>query len=453
MSSTDNTFFQDITPTSNLVRKFYLLEYFLILLKSVEHYSNQDDIFESFKKLKKKYQLGDSKYKKLTYEEDEEPTKKQIIKFRYTFDQVLHEALNYNLVEKRNLANPIIHGKSSAKKQTEYERSKNVYLTINGEKALAEYIRGKFNFNLFLFKLMEDKHKAFYELIKLCYKDSTLKNGLLIFPIYSGLKLGFDKSTFTTHQHVLDYSRELTKQLERDIKEYTNKDISLLEAEEKLINKLKQDNIISDNPADLFQTKFYNAALSRFRKYWLSYFLKDIYGYKYSFSTFSIWIERAKQIGILYTTEFFPDISGRIVFPTSIILDSIKNQDFEIIYTYSTGEKLCLHKPKWNNNYQEEFVKTLQEEFLFLQKTRKTHFINLLDLKERVCFKKRIPGFIFDEFLEKAYLMNLKGEIRIKIALEVDKLPQETNAMYLKREPILINGKYKNIIAINYGGI
>ncbi|WP_032560160.1 hypothetical protein, partial [Bacteroides fragilis] len=83
---------------------------------------------------------------------------------------------------------------------------------------------------------------------------------------------------------------------------------------------------------------------------------------------------------------------------------------------------------------------------------RKTHFINLLDLKERVCFKKRIPGFIFDDFLEKTYLMNLKGEIRVKISLEADKLPQETNAMYLKREPILVNGKYKNIISINYGG-
>ncbi|EXZ22228.1 hypothetical protein M086_4043 [Bacteroides fragilis str. S13 L11] len=48
--------------------------------------------------------------------------------------------------------------------------------------------------------------------------------------------------------------------------------------------------------------------------------------------------------------------------------------------------------------------------------------------------------------------MNLKGEIRVKISLEADKLPQETNAMYLKREPILVNGKYKNIISINYGG-
>ena len=84
---------------------------------------------------------------------------------------------------------------------------------------------------------MEDKHKAFYDIVKLCYNDRSLKNGLLIFPIYSGLKLGFDKSTFTTNQHVLDYSKELMRRLEVDIKDYTNKEISLNDAEERLILK------------------------------------------------------------------------------------------------------------------------------------------------------------------------------------------------------------------------
>jgi hypothetical protein len=446
--------FPEIIPTPNLVKKFYFLDYLYILLKSVERHENQDDIFDTFKELKKEFQLGESKYKKLTNEEDVKPTQKQIIKFRYTFEQVLHEAMTYNLVEKKNSVFSTTH---SHKKinfgEKEIERSRTIHLTDCGEKALAEYSNGKFQFNLFLFKLMEDKHKAFYDLIKLCYSDTTLKNGLLVFPIYSGLKLGCEKSTFTSNENVLEFSQKLVKKLEKDIKDFTNKEISLKDAEDKLIIKLKQDNIITDNPTDKFQQDKYNAALSRFRKYWLSYFLKDIYGYKYSFSTFSLWIERAKQIGILHTTEFFPDFSGRLVFPTSIIPSkSVNSNDFLKIYEYSSGECLYIHNPKWISN-QDEFVKALQDEFIFLQKTSMTHFINLLDLKERVCFKKRIPGFVFDEFLEQAYQMNLKGKTQVKISLEADKLPQETNAMYLKREPILINGKYKNIIAINYGGM
>lgn len=345
-------------------------------------------------------------------------------------------------------------GRPSVKKANDFERSKNIYLTENGKRGLDENNKGKFYFNLYLFNLMEDKHKAFFEIIKLCYHDGSLKNGLLIFPIYSGLKLGFEKSSFTTNQHVLEYSKALRLQLEKDIKNYTNKTISLKEAEDKLIIKLKQDGIIKGLSTDMFQQNQYNAALSRFRKYWSGYFLNQIYNYKYSFSTFSIWIERAKQIGILHTTEFFPNFSGRLVFPTSVIHNNVKNDDFLKIFEYSSGESLCIHKPLWEKeSNQNEFVKALQDEFLFLQKTSKTHFINLLDLKERVCFKKRIPGFVFDEFLEKAYLLNLRGNTRVKISLEADKLPQETNAMYLKREPILVNGKYKNIIAINYGGM
>jgi hypothetical protein len=51
--------------------------------------------------------------------------------------------------------------------------------------------------------------------------------------------------------------------------------------------------------------------------------------------------------------------------------------------------------------------------------------------------------------LETIYRMNLAGKLRIKISLEVDKLPEETKAMYLKKEPVIVDGKYRNIIAID----
>ena len=50
------------------VNRFYFLDYFYVLLKSVENYSNIDKVFDSFKIMKQKYQLGESKYKKLTIE-------------------------------------------------------------------------------------------------------------------------------------------------------------------------------------------------------------------------------------------------------------------------------------------------------------------------------------------------------------------------------------------------
>ena len=64
-----------ITPNPNFVKKFYFLDYFYILLKSVKMHSDENEILEEFKILKKKYLLGESKYKRLTAD-DEKLTKK-----------------------------------------------------------------------------------------------------------------------------------------------------------------------------------------------------------------------------------------------------------------------------------------------------------------------------------------------------------------------------------------
>jgi hypothetical protein len=431
------------------VKKFYFLDYFYILLKSVEQYSLQTEIFEEFKILKKKYLLGESKYKKLTIEEDDDLKKKQLDRFRYTFQQVISESIDYNLIEKRSTSFNKLRENMTQKEKQDEEDKKLIYLTEIGKKTLDTYNLGRMNFNFFMLQIMEKKHNSFYQLIKLCYGDNTLKNGLLIFPIYSGLKLNFEKSSFTTNKHVFDYSKALTNQLETDIKRYTNKRVTLQPEEDTLIKKLIIDGILGEKTNETFNSKYYNAILGRFRKYWLNYFLKNIYNYPYSFDIFNIWVERAKQVGVLHTTEFFPDFSGRIIYPTSIIVQETNNPDFMKGFKYLTDEILYIHKPLWDNN-QDGFVKTLLDEYYILQKTRKTHFINLSDLKERVCFKLRIPNFVFDDFLEKVYMLNLQGKLTIQISLEADKLPHETNAMYLKREPVLVGGKLKNIIAINY---
>ena len=43
-----------ITPNPNFVKKFYFLDYFYILLKSVKMHSDENEILEEFKILKKK---------------------------------------------------------------------------------------------------------------------------------------------------------------------------------------------------------------------------------------------------------------------------------------------------------------------------------------------------------------------------------------------------------------
>ena len=125
---------------------------------------------------------------------------------------------------------------------------------------------------------------------------------------------------------------------------------------------------------------------------------------------------------------------------------NVRSKDFYELYKYSDEEKLYLYKPSWENeDNRDEFLRTLHTEYLDIRRYTRSYFVNLPNVREKVCYALKIPEYMFDIFLERAY--HEKSEIRI--SLEGDKLPEETNAMYLKRTPVMVDGKYRNIIAID----
>ena len=81
----------------NPPKKFYFLEYFYILLKSVELSNHSDNVLEHFRTLTKEHRLGKSRYKKITVDDDP--------RLQYTFKQILSEALLYKLVEENKQKN------------------------------------------------------------------------------------------------------------------------------------------------------------------------------------------------------------------------------------------------------------------------------------------------------------------------------------------------------------
>lgn len=428
MTNKEN-FFNTPVPSPQGVKKFYFLDYFLILLQSCVVTNNPEEIFVIFKSLKEKERLGESKYKKLVIEEGEDLSDTQVARYKYTFKQVISESIACGLL----------------KEQNDF-----LTLTKKGKKCVSVGIKNKRNFYDFILNILENKYSAFYHLIKLCYAQNSSKNGLLIFPIYSPRKLGFDKKEMVTNNHLFTYSKKLRTTLENDIQKFLLIKKSLIEPEKELIKKLLDDNILtSDNKNDLFNSKKYNSIIGRFRKFWLNYFLKELYEYPFSFTTFNIWVERGKQLGVINTTEFYPNFDGRLVYPTSIIVKENKNADLVKSYEYGQGESLYIHKPKWISN-KNKFIDTLHNSYFDLKNSKRANFIRISDLREKVCYKLKLPTFIFNNFLQETYNESLKGETQIQISLEADRLPQETSAMYLKREPVIINNQQKNIIAIDY---
>jgi hypothetical protein len=411
------------------VKKFYFLEYFYVLLKSVEKYPDRQEVFESFKTLKHKHRLGESKYRKLT-SEDENLTKAQLDRYRYTFGLVIDEAKEYHLIEE----NP----------------NDSFYLTEAGHRLLLEYEdKGSQTFNRTMFRLMEERYNAFRHLIDFLYKTNEHKSGLLIFPIYSPRQLGLERSTVKTTADIIRYSEVLYGKIEQEIQKFLGQKRELKEKNRELITRLTETtHLLSPNPQTQFDPGKYNVITKRFRDFWLTYFLNELYHYEHSSFSFDTWIYRAKQIGIIHATEFYPNFNGRVVYPTSVLVESTESKDFQELYAYPDGMKLYIHEPQGEKN-QEKFVDYLVKAYSTLRRRNRNYFINLLALRELVCYHMRISAYLFDRFLEQTYKLGLAGKSRVRISLEVDKLPEETKAMYLKREPVIVDGKSRNIIAID----
>lgn len=410
------------------IRKFYFLEYFYILLHSINKYREHNPTFESFKKLKEKYQLGESKYKLSARSTSQEVKLEN--RYKYTFNQVLEEAISYEL--------------------TRHDKDNNSYkLTVKGTQLLEIYNDGdKTKFYYEIFRFIEEKTYGFNYLVNSCYGANSSKGGLMIFPIYSPLKLGFEKSDLKTKSGIKEYMDLLTNHLESDLDKFLNKSINLREANLRLFERLVESNLVQEDNRNYFDLSNYNLIIKRIRDYWLGYFLKDIYNINLSFSYFDLWSYRARYLGIINTTEFYPNFNGRVVYPISIITDSVINTDFRNIFQYPNKKYLYIHEPIWGK-FQASFIENVYNSYHDLKRSNRSYFISLQDLRELVCFKTKISYDKFVQFLTLSYNLNLKDQLNIKISLEADKLPEETNAIYMKREPIFIEGKQRNIIAID----
>jgi len=416
--------------TNQPSKKFYFLEYFYLLLKSVVHSSNLDRAFDQFVELKQEHRLGDSRYKKLTVDTD--VSNHARVKFRYTFQSVLREAEEYDLVKLKD---------------------SQIDLTSQGKEAIRIYEEESLiKFNQFLLSFMEGKYEAYRYLVEACYTANRQKSGLLIFPIYSPNRLDIKRDSLKKSGDLQNYFQILKDRLVRDIQKYLGEEKNLDEKNTTLINSLTEARLLPRNAKDVFDPKKYNVILKRGRDFWLKYFLQDLYDYKSSLTTFDTWAYRAKQVGVLHITEFYPDpnFNGRVVYPLSVIISNKRNQNFHELYTYPDQKKLYIHQPLWENpDNPEEFVRVLHQAYLEIRMVARSYFVNLLSVRERVCYTLKIPEYVFDLFLDHTYQQQQDLSIKIKISLEVDKLPDETKVMYLRREQVMVAGKYRNIIAID----
>jgi hypothetical protein len=415
--------FEQLDYKLSEVKKFYFFDYFYILLKAIEKADGSHRVFLYFQNLKEALNLGESKYKKIGTISDT-ISDSMFNRYWYTFNEVVEESESLGLiVQTGNIMKLTDKGASLLK----------VYAVNDPEK-----------FNEQLFVLIENKSFGFHYLLSSLFKINPSNAGTLIFPSYSPLKLHFSKQDILEDNKFIDYLNALCGRLMDDISTHLGRQINLNSQNNDLIDKIIETGLVDKN-YNLKNPKDYNLIVKRVRDFWANHFLRNIYGFQKinSISNFDIWAYRAKQIGILNITEFHPGMSGKMIYPTSIIYKKIKSSEFKKIFEYMTGEALYIHNPSFGDS----FISSLYESYIELKRSHTSYFVNLNDLRDIVCYKLKISNKKFGELLDKAYELNLKGTLSISISLEADKLPSE-KAVYLTRDPVYISGKVKNIIAI-----
>lgn len=408
-------------------RKFYFIEYFYIFLLSVQRTRSNERAFEDFRKLKEERGLGESKFRRRA-KPKKSPTPRQLERFRYTFNQVAEESRDYGLVAKRENG---VWG-----------------ITKEGNMLLTSY--GTPGFRYRILSLMEQRYRAFSYLINTMYEQNPKNGGLLVFPLYSPLDLNLAKREIRTASHVASFGDKLRKRIAADCKSLAELELDLPDANEVILPKLIDDQKLPSDPKTEFEPKQYNAIITRFRKFWFSYLLKEVYKVGVSESTFELWAYRGKQLGTINVSEYFPGMSGRIAYPIAVVDDDIRSEDFTKVADRSGRPMLWLHEPTVDA-FLDTFVDNLTNAYINQRRSASSYFTSLYVVREIVCLKCRISENTFGLFLNEAYERSLRGQLRIRISLEVDRTPGETSATYRRREPIVVRTQPYNIIGLDLG--
>jgi hypothetical protein len=165
--------------------------------------------------------------------------------------------------------------------------------------------------------------------------------------------------------------------------------------------------------------------------------------------TFMVWCPRLEALELLYYTDYFEDIPGRLIFPCSVFAKIKDENEFRKVEFISSPseETLYKHKPLWSN-YRQEFVNTLNECYQKIYNKDGIIYVSLQQVRDEVCRLLRISALSFEVFLESAFKESVQQKIEHSIALETDIREDQKSGSQIQRRPVFIGGIPNSLIAI-----
>ncbi len=171
--------------------------------------------------------------------------------------------------------------------------------------------------------------------------------------------------------------------------------------------------------------------------------------------SFRAWCPRLEALELIFYTDYYPSVSGRLIFPCGAFRKNATVPPFEKIDSIKDpdGRFLYLYQPDWETT-RVQFVNTLLKVYSTVSKRSGSLYVSLLDVRDETCRILRLSSILFDNFLEKAYRESIRGDInilkKISISIESDIRPEQTSAYGLLRRPVYVDNIPDSLIAISH---
>lgn len=165
--------------------------------------------------------------------------------------------------------------------------------------------------------------------------------------------------------------------------------------------------------------------------------------------TFMVWCPRLETFGLLYYTDYFEEIPGRLLFPCSFYSTNKPNRNFYPIEFIQSPEQKMLykHSPTWSD-FKNVFLSTLYECYQARYNKEGIIYVSIQQVRDEVCRLLRINTHTFENFISFAFRESIKREIEFSIALETDIREDQKSGFQILRRPVFINNVPNSLIAI-----
>lgn len=164
---------------------------------------------------------------------------------------------------------------------------------------------------------------------------------------------------------------------------------------------------------------------------------------------FMVWCPRLESFELIYYSDYFEEIPGRLLFPCSVYKTVNQSNDYQPIESIKTPDNRLIyrHKPTYST-FRILFLETLVEVYENRYNKEGIIYVSLQQVRDEVCRLLRISAATFEAFLQQSFRDSVARQVDYSIALETDIREDQKSGFQLQRRPVYIDGAAHSLIAI-----